>query len=235
MYLLYKYLWHTLSLDHSDFIKRPLEVWLKGGEGAMKRICSSIFVSVLALALVVSFTPVAKAAEAGPFYVGVFGGYVMPDDLENGRDISLDESYALGVKAGYIIPATKRWLAVELEYAYLGDQDLDESGASGEFNAMNLMLNAILRYPEGRIHPYVGAGIGWSFAEFKASGGGLSHVDDDDSAFGWQLMAGVNFEITPNWSADLSYRYMQAEYEFGGGSDRTSKNHMAMIGLNYHF
>lgn len=201
----------------------------------MKRICSSIVVSIFALALVVSFTPVAKAAEAGPFYVGVFGGYVMPDDLENGRDISLDESYALGVKAGYIIPATKKWLAVELEYAYLGEQDLDEFGADGEFSANNLMLNAILRYPEGRIHPYAGAGIGWSFAEFKASGPGIARVDDDDSAFAWQLMAGVNFEITPSWSADLSYRYMQAEYEFSGSDDKTSRNHMVLIGVNYHF
>ena len=200
----------------------------------MKRICSSIFVSILVFALVLLVTPAAKAGEAGPFYVGVFGGYVMPDDLENGRDISLDDSWAVGAKAGYIVPAFK-WLAIELEYAYLAEQDLDEPRADGDFKAMNVMLNLILRYPEGRIHPYVGGGIGWSWGELQATGPAIS-VDESDNALAWQLMAGVNFEITPNWSADLSYRYMRAEYEFNsGGDDSISQNHMFLLGINYHF
>jgi len=125
----------------------------------MKRLYNFIFVSILVCELVVWVTPAAKAGEEGPFYVGVFGGYVMPDDLENGRDISLDDSWAVGAKAGYIVP-TFKWLAIELEYAYLAEQDLDEPRADGDFKAMNVMLNLILRYPEGRIHPYVGGGIG---------------------------------------------------------------------------
>lgn len=158
----------------------------------------------------------------------------MPDDLENGADISLDNSWALGVKGGYIVP-TFKWLAVELEFAYLAEQDLDQAGYAGDFSANNLMLNFIFRYPDGRIHPYIGGGIGWSWGELNATGPGGT-VDDTDNALAWQLLLGVTFEITPSWSAELSYRYMQAEYEFGGGgSDTTSTNHMFLIGANFHF
>ncbi|MCU0554224.1 MAG: outer membrane beta-barrel protein [Syntrophales bacterium] len=200
----------------------------------MKKMCSCVLVLALSGMLFFAPPPAATAAEAGPFYVGLFGGYVMPDDLENGADISLDNSWALGVKGGYIVP-TFKWLAVELEYAYLAEQDLDQAGYAGDFKASNLMLNFVLRYPEGKFHPYIGAGIGWSWGELNVTGPGGA-VDDTDNALAWQLLLGVNFEITRNWSADLSYRYLRAEYEFGsGGSDTTSTNHMFLIGVNFHF
>lgn len=51
-------------------------------------------------------------------------------------------------------------------------------------------------------------------------------------------MAGVNFEITPQWSADLGYRYFTSKYTMAIGGedvDFTSKNHMILIGVNFHF
>lgn len=200
----------------------------------MKKMFSFALVLALSGMLLFAPPPTATAAEAGPFYVGLFGGYVMPDDLENGADISLDNSWALGLKGGYIVPTVK-WLAVELEYAYLAEQDLDQAGYSGDLSANNLMFNIIARYPEGKIHPFLGVGIGWSWGELNATGPGGA-VDDTDNAFAWQLMAGVDFEITPQWSAELSYRYQRADYEFGdSGSDAKSTNHMFLIGVNFHF
>jgi opacity protein-like surface antigen len=181
------------------------------------------------------------AAEAGPFYVGVLGGYVIPDDLKvegpgGSGDVSLKNSWTLGAKFGYIVPQAK-WVAFELEYDYLAKQDVDEAEASGDFSANNLMVNMIFRYPEGKIHPYVGGGIGWSWCSFKGSEPGFS-VDESDNAFAWQLMAGVNFEITPQWSADLGYRYFSSKYTINSGGDDvdvTAKNHMILIGVNFHF
>ncbi|OPY05574.1 MAG: outer membrane protein A [Syntrophaceae bacterium PtaB.Bin038] len=200
----------------------------------MKKTFSCVLVLALSGMLFFTSVPSVTAAEAGPFYVGVFGGYVIPDDLENGAKISLDSSWALGVKGGYIFP-TSKWLAVELEYAYLAEQDLDQTGYAGDFKSSNLMLNFVLRYPEGRIHPYIGGGIGWSWGELNATGP-AGTVDDTDNALAWQLMAGANFEITREWSAELSYRHLRAEYEFGsGGSDTTTANHIIMLGVNFHF
>ncbi len=208
----------------------------------MKRIGSAVLVFGLATFLLLTTTSIAPAAEAGPYYVGIFGGYVIPDDLKvegpgGSADVSLKESWTLGAKFGYIVPKYK-WLAFELEYAYLAEQDLDEPGADGNFSANNLMVNVIFRYPEGKIHPYIGGGIGWSWCSFKASEPGVGSVDESDNAFGWQIIAGVNFEITPKWSADLAYRYFSSKYTINSGGDDvdvTTKNSMILIGVNYHF
>jgi opacity protein-like surface antigen len=204
----------------------------------VKRIYSAVLVLCLATFLLFTSVSTAPAAEAGPFYIGVFGGYVMPNDLkiENGEsvDVSLKSSWAIGAKLGYIFPQAK-WLAAELEYFYLAKQDVDESGIDGDFSTNNVMANLLVRYPEGKIHPYAGIGIGWSWATLKATSTSGS-IDESANAFAWQILAGVNFEITPEWSADLGYRYFSSKYEMGpDNQDVTTKNHMIVLGINYHF
>ncbi|HNQ02570.1 MAG TPA: OmpW family outer membrane protein [Syntrophales bacterium] len=208
----------------------------------MRKFLACLSVLVLSGMLLFTAVPAATAKEAGPFYVGLYGGWVMPQDLEpeDGDDVPLKDSWALGAKFGYIIPQVK-WLAVELDYAYLAEQDIDQAGVDGDFKASNLMVNLIARYPEGKIRPYIGAGIGWSWGALEASGsvGGITGaVDESDNAFAWQILAGVNFEITPQWSADLGYRYFSSKYTFniaGEDVDMTAKNHMILIGVNFHF
>jgi opacity protein-like surface antigen len=226
----------------------------------MKRIGRALIVFSLAAFLLLTTVSMAPATEAGPFYFGVFGGYVIPEDLEinddsdwydddeGGFEVDLDESWAVGVKFGYIIPPIK-WLAVELEYTYLADQDLDESAAGymwsekirGDFSAHNLMGNLLFRCPAGKIHPYVGFGVGLSRATFKADATFVdgpdvysASIDEDDTAVAGQFIAGVNFEITPNVSAEIAYKYFYCEYEIED-EDVEAKNHLFTFGINFHF
>jgi len=196
----------------------------------MKKIYRSIVIFSLAAFLLFTTVSLAPAQQAGPFYVGVFGAFVMPEDLEleHGPDISLDDSWAIGVKGGYVIPQVK-FLSVELEYTYLGEQDFDEPDSNGNISSHNFMANILFRYPEGKIHPFVGAGLGLSRATIE-----VDSWDDDDTAFASQFIAGVNFEIAPNLSADLTYKYFYSEYEFEG-SDAEADNHMYQAGINFHF
>ncbi|HVO65877.1 MAG TPA: outer membrane beta-barrel protein [Syntrophales bacterium] len=204
----------------------------------MRRKYNLILVPILVAFLVLASTPAAKATEAGPFYVGVFGGYVIPNDLEvSGSDVvrfdvKMKDSWMLGAKFGYIVP-TFKWVAGEVEYNYLAKQDIDVAGINGDFSAHNVMANLLARYPEGRFHPYAGFGLGWSRGTFKASTIEGS-ADESANAFAWQILAGLNFEITPNLSADLGYRYFQSKYSLED-SDVTAKNHIIVIGVNYHF
>ena len=159
-----------------------------------------------------------------PFYVGAFGAFVIPDDMKidnSSAEIQFNNSWAAGVKAGFVLPV--QWLAAEVEYAYLADQDVDKPG-TGQFSANNLMANLLLRYPKGMIRPYIGGGIGWSFADFRGSA----------NNFGWQALAGINLEILPNLSMDIAYRFFTSDYEFDH-LDVTAENHMILAGLNYHF
>jgi len=165
-----------------------------------------------------------------PFYAGIFGAFVVPDELKlkNGvsETINLSNSWAAGVKGGYIFPY--RWLAAELEYTYLDDQNVDDPGTE-HYQANNIMANIILRYPEGMIRPYIGAGIGWSFGEF--AGG---PADETFNALGWQGLAGINLEILPNLSVDFGYRYFMSIYDVTS-SEATIGDHILSVGLNYHF
>ena len=204
----------------------------------MRRKCNLIIVPILIVFLILALAPAAKAAEAGPFYVGGFGGYVIPKDLEVSgsgvvrQDTKMKDSWMIGAKFGYIIP-TFKWIAGEVEYNYLAEQDIDTPGVSGHIKAHNFMANALARYPEGRFHPYAGFGIGVSRGTFTAATT-TGFIDESDTAFAWQILAGLNFEITPKWSADIGYRYFQSKYSIQD-ADVTSKNHMILIGVNYHF
>lgn len=163
-----------------------------------------------------------------PFYVGGFGGWVIPDELklDNGPSIELNNSWAAGAKAGYIFPF--KWLAAELEYMYLHDQDFDDPGTE-YYKSNNLMVNLLLRYPEGMIRPYIGVGAGWSMGEI--AGGS---IDESFNNYAVQGIAGINLEIIPSLSIDFGYRYFFTECEIPG-EDATLGDHILSVGLNYHF
>lgn len=225
----------------------------------MKRASLFFVVVILASFFLLTLAATAKAEPIyatkepveiyHPFYVGVFGAWVIPDELilkdENSTKYKyiLDNSWGAGAKFGYIFPF--KWMAAELEYMYLDDQDVDYPGAL-YYKANNVMANLIFRYPHGMIRPYIGAGIGWSWAE-------LGHDAFSDSidmdALAWQGLAGINLEIIPNLSLDIGYRYFMSKYDIDklivtGGqaapvttrlTEATMADHMIFAGLNFHF
>ncbi|GAB6269186.1 MAG: OmpA family protein [Smithella sp.] len=205
----------------------------------MKKHSFPYLVLIVASFLLLTFSSFLSAAEPinstkepveiyHPFYIGVFGGWVIPDELEpdNGPSINLNQSWAVGAKAGYIFPF--KWLAAEVEYMYLHDQDVDDPGTE-HYKSNNLMANLILRYPYGMIRPYIGAGAGWSLGEI--AGGS---IDESFNNYAVQGIAGINLEIIPSLSIDFGYRYFFTECEIPGG-DATLGDHILTLGLNYHF
>jgi opacity protein-like surface antigen len=192
----------------------------------MKRIAVSAVVVAFALFLVMAPVQTAKAADAGP-YVGVFGGYVFPEDLEisGGPDIGVDNTWMAGAKFGYICPQYK-WFAAELEYNHIFESDLDNFDAKASLD--NIFLNFIFRYPVDKWVPYAGLGIGWSWLDLS---NGDSESGDD---WAWQVLVGVDYKFNPNWSAGIGGRYFQTEPEVGG-TDVTYSAWLLTFGVNYHF
>jgi len=185
---------------------------------------------------------------ASPFYFGVFGGYVAPEDMTwNSKvtgasaDLALDESGMMGLKMGFILPQA-RALALEMEWNYMFEQTIPSqvvSGVreSGDVALNNFLVNLILRYPEGKIHPYVGAGIGASSMNIRNTesvGSAVYVAEETATGFAWQFLAGVNVELAPNLSADLAYRYFGTEPGFSL-IDVDYRTHAVTLGLNFHF
>ncbi len=209
-------------------------------------------VSVLLISLFIVLVPTGDVkAQVRPFYAGVFGGYTMPEDMEvsssavGGYEIDLENGGILGAKFGYIPPGA-RFLALEVELNGMwNDYDRQvvfttpfRGTEEGDASLANFMFNAKFRYPEGRLHPYVGFGIGWSTVTLDgreyADGILVETYDDDDTAFAWQFLAGLTFEVAPSLELDLGYRYFYTEPEFDV-ADVEFKSHIATIGLNFHF
>ncbi|HKR86782.1 MAG TPA: outer membrane protein, partial [Phenylobacterium sp.] len=97
-------------------------------------------------------------------------------------------------------------------------------GPDGSENAWTLMANVIYDImPQSAIDPFIGAGVGAARVKLKANGQ-LSNVpgvisgtnpaiqnlviNDDDTAFAWQAIAGVAWHATDRLSVDLTYRYL---------------------------
>ena len=204
---------------------------------------------VLAAVLALSGAAYAQPYRSmSPFYVGIFGGYVAPEDMTwtsgvtgASADLALDESGMIGVKFGYILPQA-RALAIEVEWNYMFEQDIPPQviggvRESGDVALSNFLVNLILRYPEGKVHPYIGAGIGASSMNIRNTesvGGTVFVAEETETGFAWQFLAGVNVELAPNLSADLAYRYFGTNPDFAV-IDVDYRTHAVTFGLNFHF
>jgi len=110
--------------------------------------------------------------------------------------------------------------------------------SSGSLLTESVMLNALYDFDDfGKFEPYVGAGIGivdtkGSFAAHDFTGtagelvlnptcvgntpgrdlgqGATCGISDSDRGFGWQLLAGLGYELTDNLTWDTHYTYLNA-------------------------
>ena len=182
------------------------------------------------------FSQVAFAAPNTGFYMGISGGYVIPQAMEisdpdysaHRLDAYLDNGYLLSIKTGWNTPFTRKVMAMEIEYNYINNNfDNDKivpSPADGYPTRLdgNMSIHAVLfnlkaRYPEGMIHPYAGFGLGYAYASIgditdTAYDGSGTYILPGESGGGfcWQFLAGVDFDITPNMSFGIGYKYFAA-------------------------
>ncbi len=218
----------------------------------MKKLTSYFF--IFSLVAVFAFIPSKSASAQTGLYAEAWGGYTFSPDAtwEAGPysfDLDIQETWAAGIKFGYTFPQAK-YFSVEFEYFYWGP-DVDRTvlaQAGGDFVAVegdatihSFMVNAIAKYPEGRVHPYLGVGIGFSYVDANftetASIGGVTATltgSEDDTAFAWQILAGVEIDIAKNWSADIGYRYFNTKPSLED-TDLELKTSMVTLGIKYSF
>jgi opacity protein-like surface antigen len=230
----------------------------------MKKIARSL--SVLIFVVFVSVFPFnAESAQLGG-YVGVFGGYTLnPHTSWRGYDFNYDldvqPTGIFGFKFGFT-PTPIKFFSFEFEYSYLNpgvDRTLlttngsDFTAIQGDLELHNFMFNAIAKYPTGKIHPYAGVGFGISYFDFsETSTARIEGVDSstrsstDDTAFAWQILVGVDIDLTNKLSLDIGWRYFDTESDNDDHGDEHHHDHhrdptmeyktsMVTLGLKYKF
>ena len=215
----------------------------------------------------------AFAQSSGP-YIGVEGGILFPKDTNVDADVTytdpvlgtqtFDNAIDLDYKNGYDVDAIAGYdlgmFRIEGELGYKRakldelqpDQDfvdayrdatgVDISGndfdLGGHVSVLSGMLNGLADFDLGGARLYGGAGIG------RAS---VKMMGDKDSAWAYQLIAGVGVPISGNLEAGLKYRYFRTgslNFQNNGTTtdadflfDNSSKfsSHSVLASLIYNF
>lgn len=207
-------------------------------------------VAVAAAAATLAGAGTASAQDLSYFYVKGFGGWTIPqnDDFRleekatgNSLPSGLDYStgYVLGAAAGYQVSPN---VAVELEYAFRNaDADYKNITAKGTAQSNAIMANAIYTFdgmgPNGAFKPYLGAGLG--AADLNVDGRSGTPDFDGSFNFAYQVMTGVAYDLTPNWTLNGEVRYFGINGQDLETSDLKYKTSFqtfdALFGATYHF
>ncbi len=115
--------------------------------------------------------------------------------------------------------------------------------AGGKTTALSFMVNALLDFgDDDGIQGFVGGGAG--VARVKADSYALNtrgaFIDDSDTVFAWQALAGVRAPITDNIDATLKYRFFNADDvrlvdTLGRTQEARFRSHSLLGGFTYNF
>jgi opacity protein-like surface antigen len=185
----------------------------------------------------------ATLARADGIYIGASGGYTIMESVDSAG--ALGGTTEIEAKDGYVVRGAIGYefkpFRAEIELGY-GENEVDtlssavltNRSATGDVKVGAAMVNGYFDIPLSLLwlRPYVGAGIGYARADFdNVAGLGFAAIDDDDTAFAYQFIGGIAFEILKPIVAFGEYRY------FGTSSfDLTNSGGVAqdVDGLSVH-
>jgi opacity protein-like surface antigen len=202
--------------------------------------------ALLAAALIGSAgTAGAQDLLGGSWYVKGFGGATWPSSQDTdigGTDFELDydTGYTLGVSLGYLFTPN---VAFEIEYAYRDADVTGELGGAsddGSTSANAFMANAVYWFDPlgamGAVQPYLGAGLGAARVDTDLFGDSW----DTDTTFAWQVMGGIGYDVTPNWTLLGEVRWFATQDDdFNGPGDLSFETSFEtfdlLVGASYSF
>ncbi len=221
----------------------------------------------LAVTLALATTALATPALArdNAWYVGVEGGAMIVEDIDYDlttpaggvTTVDSDYGYDVGGLIGYDFGALR--IEAEVSYRSATVDELRTTGAiatgpttavgagtysgGGRTSALSFMGNALLDFgDDDAISGFVGGGAG--IARVKASDYRVSNsftaLDDSDTVFAWQAIAGIRAPLSENVDVSLKYRFFNAEdvkiqNVRGVGYDGRFRSHSLLGGVTFNF
>ncbi len=158
--------------------------------------------------------------NAGPvFHVGIGPSFFQDGRLtQYGPSVSgpVDYDTGLAVDAAFGW-AFNKYAALDFETGFIGAKINNVPGYISDNSRLYnvpFLVNFTLSYPIPRtiLVPYIGAGVGGADVVFDTDQFGPSSSDyvfgsENDVVFAGQVFAGLRFQLNPNISLDLGYKY----------------------------
>ncbi|MEP3723603.1 MAG: outer membrane beta-barrel protein, partial [Parasphingorhabdus sp.] len=220
----------------------------------------------LAIGLALASTALATPALArdDQWYVGVEGGAMLVEDIstnvagnigafetdhDTGYDIDGIVGYDFG---GFRLEAEVGYKAAAANRAQIGAPGIPSSAngsgitqtgvrtINGEVNALSFMLNGLLDFgDDDGIQGFAGGGVGVARTEVTNVFAG-PYINDSDTGFAWQLLAGIRAPLSDSWDVGLKYRYFNADKinlvdQLGRTADTRLRTHSVLGSLIYNF
>lgn len=218
----------------------------------------------ITLGLALASTALASPALArdGEWYVGIEGGVALAEDQDwevNGVDDGYETETDLGFDADMIVGYDFGMFRLEAEGAYkkfdydelttnnssvnlgAGGGFVGNAEIDGDLSVVSFMANGLLDFgsDEG-VQGFVGGGAGIARLESDQNGFAGGIVDDSDTAFAWQALAGVRAPIGGDWDVGLKYRFFNVENaklvdNSGRDLETDLRSHSILGSLIYNF
>jgi outer membrane immunogenic protein len=158
-------------------------------------------------------------------------------DIATGATASTDpDGFIGGVQAGFNWQADRWVFGIEGDWSWSGaDGSASLVGApyTSEHN-WYATLTGRVGYAWDNWLWYVKGGAAWADIDYSYLG-----VTASDTRVGWTVGTGLEWGLTPNWSAKLEYNYLdfgKDSYTFAGFPvDVDTQVHLVKAGLNYRF
>jgi opacity protein-like surface antigen len=198
----------------------------------------------LAAALATSALASPALARDDSWYVGVDAGVLLVEDQNITFTPARAASPTVDYHKGYDVDANIGYdfggFRLEAEAAYKRAKiDLGQTGYGGSASALSFMLNGLLDFgPDDGLQGFVGGGVGVSRGKLAND-----QVNDSDTGFAWQAIAGVRYPLTSNVDVSLKYRFFNQDdiklitayggrYAPAGASvDTKLRTHSVLLGL----
>jgi opacity protein-like surface antigen len=183
----------------------------------------------------VTLAVLASPASAQDFYGSIFGGGTSLSDTPfsgtiggspQSVDTDFDDGYNIGIAVGRNFGTVGSNIGlrgeVELSFSendvaaidFSGNGAGTEANTSGSINSTRIFVNGYLDFAnDSAITPFIGAGIGSGSHNINAVYGPGVTLNDDDTTFSTQLIAGVDYAINDTVSIFGDVRYI-VDYDF---------------------
>lgn len=169
----------------------------------------------LGLALVLTFPGLVQAEGLGEDLSGDLSGKYAISIMFKGIFPEEDEADNTILWGGAVEYYLNEYMAVEVEAGYASISDEYEGVEFGEISFVPLLANFKVRYPEGQINPFVYAGVGVLFPNYKEAGWieNLGISVDMSPGFAFQVGAGADFWVVENIALFAKGGYLWSEVE----------------------